>query len=372
MRIAIVTETWWPSIDGVVTRLSATMRQLKRLRHDLMVIAPEGGPPDFEGIPVVGVPTVRLQMIYGGKPWGIPLPRVVHYLDRFKPDVVHAVNPFVLGWAAVIGSQHRRYPLVASYHTNIAEYAEFYHLGITKPAIWVALRMLHNRAQVNLATSLRVKRELDENGIHAVEVWRRGVDLDRFNPSQRDRAMREQLTDGHPERVIALTVGRVALEKSLDRLLPIARRSDVHLAIVGDGPARDHYQHEFAGTPTTFAGPLLGDDLSRAYASADFFVFPSTHDTLGLVLLEAMASGLPIVAAEAPPTHELVDESGAGVLFLPHESGSLSHAVDDLLSRDAKDMAWRARHEAERWGWQESTEQLLGFYEAARRKVRPR
>jgi glycosyltransferase involved in cell wall biosynthesis len=371
VRIAIVTETWWPSIDGVVTRLSATIRHLKRLRHDMLVIAPEGGASEFEGIPVVGVPTVSLQMIYGGKPWGIPLPRVVHYLDRFKPDVVHAVNPFVLGWAAVIGSQRRRYPLVASYHTNIAEYADFYHLGVTKPAIWVALRMLHNRAQVNLATSLKVKRELHENGIRCVEVWRRGVDLDHFHPGHRDPAMRERLTGGHADRVIALSVGRVALEKSLEHLIPLARRKDVHLSIVGDGPARTHYQEQFSGTPTTFVGPLLGEDLARAYASADFFVFPSTHDTLGLVLLEAMASGLPIVAAEAPPTHELVDESGAGVLFLPGEPGSLDHAVDELLRRDAKDMSWRARHEAERWGWQESTEQLIGFYETARRKVRP-
>ncbi len=372
MRIAFVTETWWPSIDGVVTRLTATIRQLKRMHHEMMVIAPEGGAPEFEGVPVIGVPTISLRMIYGGKPWGMPLPRVVHYLDRFRPDVVHAVNPFVLGWAAVMGSVRRGYPLVASYHTNIAEYANFYHLGMTKPLIWVALRMLHNRAQINLATSEKVRRELDQNGIVSVKLWRRGVDLEHFHPSRRSAAMRDRLTDGHGDRVIALSVGRVALEKGLDRLLPLFRRPDIHLAIVGDGPARAQLQQQFRGTPTTFVGPLLGEELATAYASADFFVFPSTLDTLGLVLLEAMASGLPIVAADAPPTHELVDGSGAGTLFVPEEEGSLNRAVDALLEKDRADLSERARREAERWGWQESAKELVSYYEAARRKVRPR
>ncbi len=370
MRIAFVTETWWPSIDGVVTRLTATIRQLKRMRHDMLIIAPEGGASDFEGIPVIGVPTVSLQMIYGGKPWGMPLPRVVHYLDRFRPDVVHAVNPFVLGWAAVMGSARRGYPLVASYHTNIAEYADFYHLGVTKPLIWVALRMLHNRAQVNLVTSQKVQRELDQNGIACVNVWRRGVDLDHFHPDHRSEAMRERLTNGHADRIIALSVGRVALEKGLDRLHALFDQPGVHLAVVGDGPARAQLQQQFAGTPTTFVGPLLGPALAEAYASADFFVFPSTHDTLGLVLLEAMASGLPIVAADAPPTHELVDGSGAGTLFVPEQEGSLSQAVASLLRQDRAGLSQRARREAERWGWPESTRELLSFYEAARQKVR--
>lgn len=373
MRIALVTETWWPSIDGVVTRLTATIRQLRTMGHDLLVIAPEGGAREFEGVPVLGVPTVSVRMIYGGKPWGMPLPRVVRYLDHFRPDVIHALNPFVLGWAAVLGAARRSYPLVASYHTNIAQYADFYHLGLTKPLIWRLVHFLHSHAQVNLATSKQVQRELTEHRITNVYIWRRGVDRDVFHPRYRSRAMRDRLTNGHGDRRIAIFVGRIALEKSLDRLLPMFQRThNVHLAVVGDGPARAIAEQQFRHTPTTFVGPLLGADLSAAYASADFFVFPSTHDTLGLVLLEAMASGLPIVAADTPVAHELLDESGAGTLFVPEKEGSLAAALNSLLQQDLDALSQRVRREAERWDWHASTQELLAFYAVAQKRARHR
>lgn len=341
--------------------------------HDLLVIAPQGGAREFEGVPVLGIPTVSVRMIYGGKPWGMPLPRVVRYLDHFRPDVIHALNPFVLGWAAVMGAARRNYPLVASYHTNIAQYADFYHLGLTKPLIWKVVRFLHSRAQVNLVTSEQVQRDLAAHHIANVYIWRRGVDREVFHPRYRSQAMRERLTDGHGDRRIAIFVGRIALEKNLDRLLPMFQRiPNLHLAMVGDGPARALTEQQFRHTPTTFLGPLLGQDLSAAYASADFFVFPSTHDTLGLVLLEAMASGLPIVAADTPVAHELLDGSGAGTLFVPEEEGSLAAAVNSLLQQDLGGLSQRVRQEAERWDWQASTQELLAFYEVAQKKVRPR
>ncbi len=364
MRIAFTTETWWPSTDGVVTRLTATVRELRRMGHDLLIIAPEGGESTFEGIPVIGVPTVSVRFIYDGKPWGLPLPRVLKYLDDFQPDLVHVVNPFVLGIAGVWGAVKRRYPLVASYHTNIARYAEFYHLGASKPIIWAILRGLHNRAQINLATSLAVQQELSEHGIQRVDLWRRGVDLGQFDPSHRSPAMRERMTQGHNDRLIAVYVGRVALEKGLDRLNGIfAGHPDLHLCLVGDGPARGQLEDRFRGKPVTFLGTLHGSELAQAYASADFFIFPSTTETLGLVLLEAMASGLPIVAAEARPTHELVDQSGAGALFSAEDRHGLSKAVDQILHQDLALLSEKARKEAERWGWSVPTAELVEMYQ---------
>lgn len=364
MRIAFTTETWWPSTDGVVTRLTATVRELRRMGHDLLIIAPEGGEPTFEGIPVIGVPTVSVRFIYDGKPWGLPLPRVLKFLDDFHPDLVHVVNPFVLGVAGVWGAVKRRYPLVASYHTNIARYAEFYHLGASKPLIWAILRSLHNRAQINLATSMAVQQELSDHGILRVDLWRRGVDLDQFDPQRRSARMRQRMTDGHPDRLIAVYVGRLALEKGLNRLNGIfAGHPDLHLCLVGDGPARAQLAEGFRGQPVTFMGTMHGSDLAEAYASADFFIFPSTTETLGLVLLEAMASGLPIVAAEARPTHELVDQSGAGALFSSEDRHGLSKAVSEILQQDLAVLSHKARKEAERWGWSVPTAELVEMYQ---------
>ena len=364
MRIVFVTETWWPSTDGVVTRLTATLRELKKMGHELMVIAPRGGDPVFEGIPVRDVPNVSVGFIYGGKPWGMPLPRIGHYIREFNPDVVHAINPFVIGWGGVLSAVSQGRPLVASYHTNIAQYADFYHLGFTKPAIWACLRALHNRADLNLATSEAVRRELVDQGIHNVRVWARGVDLQMYNPAKRSETMRRRLTNGHPERMIALSVGRVALEKGLERLTALfGANPDLHLAFVGDGPARSQLEELFQGTPTTFMGTLHGEELATAYASADVFVFPSTTDTLGLVLLEAMASGLPIIAAESQPTHELTDQSGAGLLFHVDRPETIGQRVNELMhSAKREELSRRARHEAERWGWRVPTAELVSWY----------
>lgn len=367
MRIAFVTETWRPSTDGVVTRVTATVRELKSMGHDLMIVAPRGGSSEFEGIPVLDVPNVSVSFIYGGKPWGLPLPRVKKYLQDFQPHVVHVVNPFVLGIAGVISAVRLKIPLVASYHTNIAGYADFYHLGFTKPAIWAILRALHNRSVINLATSEAVRRELESQGIKRVHVWRRGVDLALFDPDRRTAQMRERLTEGHPERIVALYVGRIALEKGLYRLLGLFQKNpDLHLALVGEGPAEAILREQFRDTPTTFVGKLLGRELAQAYASADLFVFPSTTETLGLVLLEAMASGLPIVAAESLPTHELVDSSGAGALFSPQRPEELGHVVRQFLASQRLDqLKFMARSEAERWGWSVPTRELVDWYQQA-------
>lgn len=368
MKIAVVTESWWPSTDGVVTWVAATVRQLKRMGHTVLIIAPRGGGSVFEGIPVRDVPTFSLFFIYGGKPWGIPLPRVTAFLEEFGPDVVHVVNPGFLGIAGVYAATRLRIPLVESYHTDIAKYASIYHFGFAKPAIWGILRAMHNRASVNLAVSQGVKQEMEAHHFRRVQVWKRGVDLELFRPSRSTARMRAMLTGGHPDCILALYVGRIAAEKGIYRLNDIFFLNPrLRLAIVGEGPAMPGLQHLFRNTRTIFLGKLLGTALAEAYASADLFVFPSTTETLGLVLLEAMASGLPVAAAESPPTHELIDPSGAGLLFSPGQPHRLGEIVRELVDGEIPlhVRSVRARQEAAKWGWDRSTEDLLEFYRQA-------
>lgn len=367
LRIAFVSETWLPSTDGVVTRLVATIRQLRALGHEVCMIAPAPAEPVFEGIAVHTVPTVSVSFIAGGRPWGLPLPRVAAHLDAFRPDLVHVVNPFVIGVAGVIAARRRRWPLVCSYHTNVAAYARFYHMGFTGPAIWTLLRLLHNAADLNLATSDAVRADIVQHGIRRVDLWERAVDTRFFHPSHRDEAMRRRLSGRHPGAPVAVYVGRLAPEKGLERLRALtASRLPMNLAFVGDGPFRDHLEREFAPTGAVFTGMLLGDELARAYASADIFLFPSTTDTLGLVVLEALSSGLPVVAADSAPSREMLEGTGAARLFQADSADSLRTTVESLLAPGAEplrhSLAENARAEAERHDWRDATERLLAAY----------
>ena len=265
MRIAYVTETWLPSINGVVTRLVATVAELVRSGHQVLVVAPTvSGERDAQpaGATIRQVPSVGLPFIYGGQPWGLPLPRVVRLLDDFEPDLVHAVCPVLLGWAGVLHARRRDLPLVCSYHTHVARYAHYYHLGFVERPLWALVRRAHRLAHVNLAASEASRDELQARGVRDVGVWRGGVDLGLFHPRHASAAVRGRLTSGRPERRLCLYVGRLAAEKGLRRLLPLAR-GDRHLALVGDGPARQDLERAFAGAQATFAGPLAGASWPR-------------------------------------------------------------------------------------------------------------
>ena len=234
------------------------------------------------------------------------------------------------------------------------------------------LRHVHNRARINLATSQAMVRELERHGFRNVELWPRGVDTEAFHPRRRTAAMRTRLAGGQADRIVLLYAGRLAVEKQLDRLLPVlASQPGVTVAFVGDGPDRARLERLFADLPAVFTGFLQGAELAEAYASADAFLFPSTTETLGLVLLEAVASGLPVVAARSAPTLELFgdDDTGAAVLFDPADPASLLAAVARLAADVPahRERAARARERAGEWDWQVPTRHLVGLYETIAR-----
>jgi glycosyltransferase involved in cell wall biosynthesis len=282
--------------------------------------------------------------------------------------VIHAVNPFLLAAGAVRYADRHGIPLVASYHAHVPFYTHYYRLGALEPIGWRYVAGLHNRACVNLCTSQASAEVLRSRGVGRVVVWPYGVDRDRFSRRWASHEWRVRLSGGYPERVILLCVGRLAKEKSLHRLLPAMQElHGIALAFVGDGPLRPELEQRFAGTPTTFLGLLSGEALSRAYASADVFVFPSDSETLGMVTLEAHAAGLPVVGADTPAVRELVRDGLDGLVYDPSDPRSLVAAIRQLV----EDWHLRTRmgEEAQRSGvgatWDRATAALRGHYEAA-------
>ncbi|MBA3424139.1 MAG: glycosyltransferase family 1 protein [Rubrobacter sp.] len=371
MRIALFTETFLPSTDGVVTRLRHTLEELNRVGDEVMVFAPRygEGPGSYAGARIHRVHSVPFPP-YPQIKLAPPHPGVARALKRFRPDVVHVVNPIILGVGGVYLARRQKLPLVVSYHTNVATYASFYKLDFLIGFAKSATRFVHNQAHLTLCTSETTMAYLLKEGIKRVRLWPQGVDSRRFRPDLASKRWRRKLSDGNPRSQVLLYVGRVASEKGIERLKEVLDEiPDTRLAIVGDGPARRDLEKVFAGTPTVFTGTLRGRALARAYASADVFLFPSTTDTLGMAMIEALASGLPVVAARGGATHEVVADAESGVIYEPDQKGALVDAVRRVLDDDEwrKSLGHGARAAAEERSWDRSTGVLRGYYEQAQR-----
>ncbi|WP_174616014.1 glycosyltransferase family 4 protein [Virgibacillus ihumii] len=363
MKIAIITETFLPSTDGVVTRLKACIRYFLREGHDVRVIAPDLGVYEFEGAKIDGLPATTLPF-YRSKKFALPNRNVKDLLLNYNPDVVHVVNPAILGASGVYYADKLGYPMIASYHTNVAKYLDYYKLSPFKGLIWWYFRKLHNKAELNLCTSNTVKGELEQHGIERVHVWKRGVDTELFHPNKYDREMRDRLTNNQSDKRLLLYVGRLAAEKEIEKIRSVLERSDDFvLGIVGDGPHRKTLENHFKGTNTVFTGLLHGEELAAAFASSDVFVFPSTTETLGLVISEAMASGLPLVAAESGPTCEQIRDNHNGLLYDSTKAGDFTETVlkfeDETLR---KRLAKAAHEEIADLGWDSQSGQVLSYY----------
>ncbi len=367
MRIAIFTETFVPAVNGVVTRLGHTISRLTGRGDQVLLIAPDGGVANFRGAHVVPVPNLPLPM-YPEAVISVPNPDVWRRVDALKPDLIHVVNPIVLGAAGVQIARSSNIPLVASFHTHIPRYLRHYALGLLEPVAWDLIRTLHNQAKLTLCTSRPIAEELVAHGFERVRVaWRGGVDVDLFRPSRATSEMRERLggSDGEP---LLLYVGRLSAEKALERLrAPLEAIPGARLALVGDGPHRQQLERHFEGGRVRFMGAMRGEELASAFASADVFVFPSETDTLGLALLEAMASGCPVVAARAGGITDVVREGKDGLLFQPGEDASLVGAVRQMIESPAMRelMRWSGRMHAESWSWGAAVDDLRRQYRAA-------
>ena len=363
LRLAVVTETYAPDLNGVATSLVQLVDGLLERRHQLQLIRPSSdlrlaqptiarNNGDFEELllPSIPVPT------YPGQKMGWPALGALHRLwSRRRPDVIHIATEGPLGWAALQVGRLLKIPICTDFRTNFHTYSRHYGLGWLRRPILDYLRHFHNSAHCTLVPTIALRRGLSDQGFHNLRVVARGVDTERFSPRHRDPVQRSLWGAGDGTLVL-LYVGRLAAEKNLDTLRRSfeairARHADVRLVLVGHGPLAEDLRQRWP--EAILAGPRSGLELSTHYASADLFLFPSLTETYGNVTAEALASGLPAVAFANGAADLLIRNGVNGARVEPLENGAFVTAALELAALQAElpRLGREARRGALELGW---------------------
>ena len=366
MRIALFTDTFAPNMNGVARTLTRWHGAMLDRGHQVRVFTttvPGAIPaPDVTRLPSIAFwayPELRLALPR--------FERVYRELRIWRPDVVHIATPFGVGLSGRHAALRLDVPIVTSYHTSLVEYARHYGLGALATPGMAFLRWFHNTGMKTFVPTRAIANELAARGFNALYLWTRGSDTVQFNPRHRDPELRARMGCG-PDTVVVAYVGRLAREKSVhvacDAMREVTRvHDDVRFAVAGDGPDEARCRRR-APAGTWFAGRLGGAALSAFYASADLFVFPSTTDTFGNVLVEAMASGLPVIAADVPQSREVVGDR-AGIFVAPDQPRAFARAitrfVDDRIARE--DARRTAIARAQLFAWDSVFDRLIADYE---------
>ena len=360
MRVAVVTESFLPQVNGVTNSVLRVCEQLARRGHDALVIAPGPGPVEYLGVPVVRTPAVGLpgyRDFRVGRPWG-PL---TDTLRAFGPDVVHLASPVALGAQGAFAARRLGVPVVAVYQTDLAGFASRYHLGPAQKTVWRWLRAVHDEAARTLAPSRAAVQQLEENGIPRVCRWARGVDLRRFHPGRRDRLLRQRFSPSGE--VVVGYVGRLAHEKELALLGAVQDLPGARLVLVGDGPARKQLERQLPRAE--FVGFQSGTALASTFASLDVFVHPGSHETFCQAAQEALASGVPLVGPRAGGLLDLVAPEVNGLSFQPGSADDLTRQVARLVSDASlrRQLRGQARRSVQGRSWDVIGSELVGHYQ---------
>lgn len=326
MRIIIVTDAWHPQVNGVVRTLTRTREELTRMGHEVHVLSPDL----FHNLPCPTYPEIRLAIL--------PARKLTAMIEALQPSAIHISTEGPLGQAARRYCKKRGLPFTTAYHTRFPEYIE---ARFSVPVSWSykALRRFHSLSHGVMVATGSIQAELESRGFIRVKRWSRGVDTQLFRP--RDKAFLDL------PRPIYLCVGRVAVEKNVEEFLKLKLPGSK--LVVGDGPLLAELRRKYP--EVHFAGAKQGEELAAYYAASDVFVFPSRTDTFGLVLLEAMASGLPVAAYPVPGPLDVVDGTGAGVLS--ENLGEAARLALDVSPEHCRSIALN-------YSWQRSAEQFLG------------
>jgi glycosyltransferase involved in cell wall biosynthesis len=325
MRILVVTDAWLPQVNGVVRTLDTLRTELERAGHEVVMITPDR----FRTVPCPTYPEIRLALRPGR--------RLAAMIEAAQPCAIHVATEGPLGWAARRWCRRRRLPFTTAYHTKFPEYVKA-RFGVPLPLSYAVMRRFHGASSRIMVATQGIESELAARGFGNIGRWSRGVDTGLFRP--RPEAREADGPFAALPRPVFLYVGRVAVEKNVESFLALDLPGSK--AVVGDGPQLDEMRWRFPAAH--FAGARFGEDLARHYAAADAFVFPSRTDTFGLVLLEALASGLPVAAYPVPGPNDVIGRSPAGVLDEDLRAAALAAlAVDPALCRaHALDFSWEA------------------------------
>ncbi len=373
LRVAVVTETYPPEVNGVALTIARMVDGLRERGHELQLIRPRQHKEDvattdkgfaellMRGLPIPRYPELRM---------GLPAKRTLLRQWSFeRPDVVHLATEGPLGWSALQAARQLRLPVVSEFRTNFHAYSQHYGVGWLRHPILAYLRKFHNQCQRTLVPANDLREALDAQGFQRLHTSGRGVDTLRFNPERRSKSLRAVwgADDSTP---VLLCVGRLAAEKNLDTLVTAYEELRKHeprakLVLVGEGPDRARLQ---ALCPSIiFSGLQRGDELAAHYASADLFVFPSLTETWGNVVPEAMASGLPVVAYNYAAAAALLSNNRAGALVNKGDSLALARAVADIgrLPTALRVLGREARIVAQQHGWGRIVSEVEGHHRAA-------
>ena len=370
MRITLVTETYFPQVNGVSRTLGQLRRVLTERGDTVQVIHPNYGEAADDSNTVL-VRSVNLPFY---RELTLPVPpfgRIRRAIESFQPDLIHVATEATLGLSVLNHAIRRGIPVTSSFHTNFDQYTHHYGVGWTRSWIWRYLRWFHNRTAETYVPSRATIGELEAKGFERLVLWPRGVDARLFRPDRPERERIREELGFHDGDLVIGHVSRIAAEKNVAFLgealaLVTSARPEVKLLIVGDGPERKTLETTL-GPAARFAGYRKGDDLADHYAAADLFAFASVTETFGNVVLEAMASGLPVVAIRAGGPGEIVHDGVTGFLVPPAASpaefaAALLALADDDRKRQV--MADAARTYAMSQSWDAIMEGLRDRYAA--------
>lgn len=367
MKIAIFTDTYLPQINGVTRTYQLFLDFLVRRGVSVKLFAPAGVTGSDDRYNVTRFMSCNF-LPYPECQISFPNYWTVHReLDQFRPDLIHVATPFLVGLTGLKYADSHHVPKVAVFHTNFPKYLGYYGAPWLRKMSWHFLRWFHRGMDRTFCPSADTVRLLSRHGIGNLEIWRRGVDQNLFNPGWRSEELRWR--HGLDGKTVLLYVGRLAPEKNVDILLKaltIANLAweNLHLLVVGDGPSRRELQL-LAPRNVTFLGYRAGDELSQAYASADIFICPSVTETFGNVVLEAMASSLPVIAPLAGGIKENLFPETTGLDCLPRNHISMASAIVRLAKDNAlrNRLAHQALTHARSQSWDAIFGQLVNSYQ---------
>lgn len=364
----MVEPTPFTHVSGYANRFNEMLKYLNKGGDDVEIVTPDSSkdaPSKVFGFNVTNIegfklPFYKLVTITFDRKF-----RALRRMQEYKPDILHVTTPGFFVFQAMFTKYWLKRPLVMSYHTHLPFYGRQYFGFVPgiESIMWFCLKCVHNQADLTLTTSPEMKNELEKNGIDRVSVWQKGIDTTVFHPRFKNADMRSRLTLGNPDDKLLIYVGRLGTEKNILDLKKVIQKAGpkCRLAIVGTGPHEQELREAFKGTNTHFTGMLHGDDLAQAFASADIFVMPSQSETLGFVVLESMASGVPVVGVRAGGVQNLISNGETGFLAKPARNmEEFSKLVRNIVEDDElrETMALAARKEAERWDWESATKHL--------------